>query len=81
MGFGNGTSREAECRTGGGNGPSKDAARRSGTGKGDEYIDQDVGKGRRIGEGGRNGGGSDSSEEFGGMAGIAKKVEGVYCRH
>ena len=43
----------------------------------DEYTDQDVGKGRRNEEGGRNGGGSDSSEEFGGMVGIARKVEGV----
>ena len=35
-------------------------------------------RGRRIEEGGRNDGGSDSSEEFGGMVGIAgEKVEGV----
>ena len=34
-------------------------------GKGKEYKDQDVGKGRRIEEGGRNDGGSDSSVEFG----------------
>jgi hypothetical protein len=59
-------------RSGGGNGIGKEVDRTRG-GIGDEYTDQDVGKGRRIEEGGRNGGGSDSSEEFGGMLGFAGK--------
>ena len=68
-------------RTGGGNEIGKEAERRSG-GKGDEYNDQAGGKGRRIEEGGRNGGGSDSSEEFGGMAGFAGgRVEGNGVSH
>ena len=69
-------------RSGGGNGIDKEVeidkeVDRTGGGLGDEYNDQDEGKGRRIEEGSRNGGGSDSSEEFGGMVGIARKVEGV----
>ena len=72
-----------ESRSGGGNGIERrsgsgnrigkeaemDPLGSAGGGRGDEYIDQDVGKGRRIEEGGRNGGGLDSSEEFGGMTG------------
>ena len=63
-------------RAGGGNGIGKEVDRTRG-GIGDEYTDQDEGKGRRIEEGGRNGGGSDSSEEFGGMVGmLGMRVEG-----
>ena len=65
----------------GNQGISKGAERRTG-GKGDEYNDQAGGKGRMIEEGGRNLGGPDSSEEFGGMVGIAGgRVEGNRVLH
>ena len=68
-------------RSGGGNGIGKEVDR-SGGGRGYEYTDQEVGKGRRIEEGSRNGGVSDSSEEFGGMAGFAGgRVEGHGVSH
>ncbi len=74
LGGGNGIG----SRSGGGNGIDKEVeidkeVDRTGGGLGDEYNDQDEGKGRRIEEGSRNGGGSDSSVEFGGMLGFAGK--------
>ena len=61
-----------ESRSGGGSEIDKEVDGTRG-GVGDDCNDQDLGKGRRIEEGSRNDGGSDSSVEFGGMVGFAGK--------